>query len=62
MTNPLLMASYKGSPGIVAFLLEKGADPLYYDDVSQNGLHMAAINDNVECFKVRPNYMYCSLF
>ncbi len=52
MATPLLMASLYGRADMVSFLLEHGADPVWIDDLFQNGLHKATVYDSHDVFKV----------
>ena len=53
---PLHLASYRGFPNIVEFLLKNGSDPNYKDELGCTPLHLAAKKGNVKCIEILLNY------
>ena len=62
---PLHLASYRGYPNIVEFLLKNGSDPNYKDELGCTPLHLAAKKGNVKCMEFLLGYgaeLYCQDF
>ena len=53
---PLHLASYKNYPKIVEYLLKKGSNPNYKDELGCTPMHLAAKEGYTECIKYLLNY------